>query len=229
MVGYGKDLLVPYIITSGVLEGSILGPFLFVIFVNDLPLAVDRCNVLMYADDTVLFYTARTSEEIEITFNKELKLVKDWIVSNSLFLHRGKTECVLFGSAPRWSSVNNFSASFEGCYIKRVFEYKYLGVVMDETLSRKAQVKYVLNRTRKRLGILNRIRKNITVNTANVIYKSFILSIVDYGDIVWNCCGKVNTNSIEKLQRRAARIIMKTNSSDEALHYLKYDTLSNPY
>ena len=134
---------------------------------------------------------------------------------------------MLFGSAPRLPSVDSFSVSVEGYYIKHVFKYKYLGVVVDETLSSNADVKYVLCRTGKKLGILNRIRKNITMNTANVIYKSFILPISDYCDIVWNCCGKVNTNSIEKLQRQAARIIMRTTSSDEALHYLRYDTLED--
>lgn len=73
------------------------GPLLFVLFVNDLPLTVDRCNILMYADDTVLYFSAKTAVEIEMMLNKELKLVKDQIVDNSLSLHKGKTECALFG------------------------------------------------------------------------------------------------------------------------------------
>lgn len=66
---------------------------------------------------------------------------------------------------------------------------------------------------------------SISMHTAGIIHRSFILPVFDYCDTVWNCCGRTNADSIEKLQRRAARIIMQTNSSDKALAYLKYDTL----
>ena len=65
------------------------------------------------------------------------------------------------------------------------------------------------------------------MNTADIFYRSFILPIADYCSAVWNCCGKGNTDLIEKLQRRAARIIMKSPSSDEALEKLRYDTLES--
>ena len=61
--------------------------------------------------------------------------------------------------------------------------------------------------------------------SANIIYKSFIIPVLDYCDTVWICCGKGNTDLLEKMQRRAARIIMKKASSDEALNSLAYDTL----
>ena len=73
--------------------------------------------------------------------------------------------------------------------------------------------------------MLGRIRNNVAMHTADLIYKSFILPIADYCDSAWSCCGKMNTELLEKLQRRAARIIMKKSSSDEALNSLGYDTL----
>ena len=63
------------------------------------------------------------------------------------------------------------------------------------------------------------------MHTANVIYKSFILPVLDCCDLVWGCCGRVNADNFERLQRRTARIIMRTSSSDEAIKYLRYDTL----
>ena len=89
----------------------------------------------------------------------------------------------------------------------------------------KAHVKYLLSKVGKRIGMLGRIRKNISMHTASTIYKSFTLPILDYCDAVWNCCGRVNTDKLEKLQRRAARIVMRMDSSDEALEYLGYRTL----
>ena len=77
----------------------------------------------------------------------------------------------------------------------------------------------------ERIGILGRTRRNISMHTAGIIYRSFIFPVLDYCDIVWNCCRRTNADNIEKLQRHAARIIIQTNSSDEALAHLKYDTL----
>ena len=84
---------------------------------------------------------------------------------------------------------------------------------------------YLISKVSKRIGILGRTRRSISMHTAGIIYRSFILPVLDYCDTVWNCCGRTNADNIEKLQRRAARIIMQTNSSDEALAHLKYDTL----
>ena len=122
--------------------------------------------------------------------------------------------------------ATSFDVSINGRVIKRVLEYKYLGVVLDENISWNSHVKYILRKTSKRVGMLGRIRNNVAMHTADLIYKSFILPIADYCDSAWSCCGKMNTELLEKLQRRAARIIMKKSSSDEALNSLAYDTLA---
>ena len=86
---------------------------------------------------------------------------------------------------------------------------------------------YVLGKAGKRVGMLSRIRTNVTTNTANLIYKTFILPVIDYCDTLWNCCGKVNSDNIEKLHRRAARLILRHHSSDEALKFLAYETMED--
>ena len=89
----------------------------------------------------------------------------------------------------------------------------------------KAHVKYLLGKVGKRIGMLGRARKNISMHSANKVYKSYIIPVLDYCDTVWNCCGTVNSDKLERLQRRAARIIMKSDRSEAALKYLRYDTL----
>ena len=154
------------------------------------------------------YFTARHAEEIGNTLTNELVNVSNWLLDNSFFLHQGKTDCVLFGTDARLSSAN-FSVSIKGFSFNRVAEYKYLGVVMDECLTWKAHAKYLLGKAGKRIGMLGRTRKILSIETANKVYKTFILPIIDYCDTVWNCCGAANSNKIEKLQRRAARIDMK--------------------
>ena len=212
-------------ISTGVPQGSILGPLLFVLLMNDLPDRLNLCSTLMYADDTVLFYSSKDIQDIETVLTRELKVVSTWLTENNLYLHKDKTESVLFGTGARLSKVTNLDISVNGNLIKRKSQYTYLGIVLDETLSFNAHVKYVLSKAGKRLGMLGRIRDNLTMSTSNIIYKSFILPVLDYCDTVWNCCGKGNADLLERLQRRAARIIMKKSSSDEALKSLTYDIL----
>ena len=126
--------------------------------------------------------------------NTELKLLNDFLVKNGHFFHRQKTECALFGSSPRLSSVTGFSVSVDGHCTKLVREYQYLGVIMDETLSWKARVKSLVSKIGKSLGMFNRIRKDITTNKTDILYRSFILPIANYCSAVCKCCGKINTD-----------------------------------
>ena len=123
LVSFGKEISDPCLITSGVPPGSMLGPLLFVLFVNDLPIVLERCQILMYADDTVMYFTASNAQEISSTLTSELAKVNDWFVDNSLFIHQGKTECVLFGTGSRLATANLF-VNIDGKELTRVAEYK---------------------------------------------------------------------------------------------------------
>ena len=111
--------------------------------------------------------------------------------------------------------------------IKRVFEFKYLKVVFAEHISWNSHVKYILSRAGKRLGMLGRIRRNLTPVCANSIHTTFVRPIMDYCDTVWNCCGVGSSWSLERLQRRAAKIVSKMSDSYIALDYLKWPSLVN--
>ena len=107
----------------------------------------------MYADDTVMYFTARNTQEIISVLTSELAKVNDWLVNNSRFIHQGKTECVLFGTGSRLATAN-LSVNIDGKELTRVAEYKYLGVILDESLSWNAHVNYLMSKVSKRIGIL---------------------------------------------------------------------------
>ena len=174
-------------ICVGVLQGSILGPLLFVFHVNDLSAVASKCSMLMYADDTTLFYSEKVAATIDKSLNEDLDLLESWLYNNSLFLNVVKTEAMLFGTHARLSDAD-FGITFKGRPIKRLFEFKYLGVVFDEHIYRNSHVKYLLSRAGKRLGMQGRIRGNLTPDCTNSIYTAYIRPIMDYRDIVWNCC-----------------------------------------
>ena len=125
----------PEPIPIAVPQGSILGPLLFILHVNDLPNVVNRCSMLMYADDTVLFYAAFKVDALQERLNEELKAIECWLRQNSLVLNVYKTEALVFGTSPRLSNINSFTISVNGTSIKRVSQFKYLVVVFDERLS----------------------------------------------------------------------------------------------
>ena len=140
-------------VSTGVPQGSILGPLLFILHINDLPEVVSDCNILMYADDTSV---------IQDKLNAELSKIDHWLFFNSLFVNVTKTEAMLFGTAPRLSAVNSFSITLNNNVIKRVFHFTYLGIVFDDRLSWNEQIKYLISKARKRVGMLGRLRRSLT-------------------------------------------------------------------
>ena len=116
-------------------QGSILGPLLFILHVNDLPEAVSECSILMYADDAVLFYSSSQVSTIEMKLNEELLKIERWLFSNSLFINVKKTKAMLFGTAPRLAREKSFNIYIDGKQIERVHEFTYLGVVFENALA----------------------------------------------------------------------------------------------
>ena len=153
-VHYQNVLSDPNPIVSGVPQGSILGPLLFVLFVNEMPNVVSRCNVMMYADDTVMIFSSNSAEEIEDVLNQELNSLYAWLSTNGLFLNKKKSEFIIFGTSARLSSTRNCDVKIGGSSIKRVSSFKYLGVVLDEVLNWNAHLNFIISKGSKRIGML---------------------------------------------------------------------------
>ena len=134
-VGYQGVFSEPEFITTGVPQGSILGPILFVMYVNDLPNVVCNCSILMYADDTVLFFTNSDISVIQEKLNDDLSVMGTWLRDNCLFLNTSKTESMVFGTHARLARVCEFNITINGCPIKHVTEFRYLGILFDECIT----------------------------------------------------------------------------------------------
>ena len=212
-------------VSVGVPQGSILGPLLFILHLNDLPSVVVECSILMYADDTVIFYSAPEVSAIQATLVRELQAIDCWFHLNSLFINLTKTEAMLFGTSQKLARINHFSVTINESAIKRVSEFKYLGVILDERLSWNGHVKAIVSKAGRRVGVLGCVRHYMNFQSANAIYISMIRPILEYCAGVWACCGEVNSKSLEALQRRAGRIVIKTSSRDAAMDALKWPSL----
>ena len=166
---------------------SILGPILFSIYINDLPNCLLQSKILLYADDAVLFYADSNIGNISTALNKDLKQLQSWTHLNKLCIHPVKTEYVLFGTQQRIVSATlsdgPFSLFLGDKPINQAQHYKYLGVLIDANLNFKQHVDKLLVKNSKRIGVLGRIRNNLTVDAANKVYQFLVQPVMDYCDV----------------------------------------------
>ena len=199
-------------IDTGVPQGSILGPLLFIIYMNDIQLASEKFEAILYADDTTLSSILKTfwnssSLEISDKINRELLLVHDWLLANKLSLNIKKTKYMIFRYPQKSAaSLPNLSILIDGHKLERVDNFEFLGLTISETLSWKLHIEKMSNKISKVIGILSRCKRYLHTSVMLKIYNSLILSRINYCITCWGYENK----RIYKLQKKALRIICKT-------------------
>ncbi len=158
-------------ISRGVPQGLILGPLLFVLLINDIDIHLKYCEIILYADDTVIYYADKTCEKIEEKPNHDMAQISNWFVQNNLVMNlkRSKTECVLYGTHHKTSKSRPMEIKVGGTKVVQSQVYEYLGVTMDE-----------IKKATSRVKLLYCIRQNLSPSTAEIIYKMMILPIMLY-------------------------------------------------
>ena len=147
----------PSLVTSGVPQGSILRPLLFLCYINDLELSISsECKLLLYADDSAILYSNKDSRVISDKLRLELQMCNKWLIDNKLSLHMGKTECIIFGSKWKLREINIFSVKCNGHTIKAQRSVKYLGLTLDHQLTGEAIVNSIVKKVNGRLKFLYR-------------------------------------------------------------------------
>ena len=201
-------------IHSGVPQGSILGPLLFVIFINDLPLVLKNVNADLYADDTTIHKSASSIDVLNIALNDDFYNIKEWCSENDMVLNTDKTKVMLIGSTRRHlENENDVRIKVdENTFITSVENQKLLGLYIDKTLSWEAHIDKLCSIIVNRLSLMSRIKLYLSSNSLKLYYNSYILSIMDYCCSVWGNATKTQINKIYKLQKRAARIILNVNT-----------------
>ena len=137
-------------IKCGVPQGSILEPLLFLIYVNDMPGIIGN-KLLLYADDCAILVADKDISTVENSLQTDLQIVSEWLIDSKLSLHLGKTESILFGSKSRLRPRSNLNIECEGSKIEPKDKVKYLGAILDQTLSGEGMVNSVLQRANARL------------------------------------------------------------------------------
>lgn len=185
----------------GVPQGSVLGPLIFLLFVNDLPNSIDSANLTMFADDTSVVVSARTSEELSEVCQNLIVSFLNWCNSNALILNVDKTILIYFRS---WNDPEaKLSVTINNSVLHSSDSTKFLGVYLDCQLNWSKHID-MLNKTINRsLYAISRIRSSLPLHALLNIYYSLVYSHLSYNVVLWG--NAVNSRKILVTQKRILR------------------------
>ena len=207
----------------GVPQGSILGPLLFVIDINDLAKYIIECKLNLYADDTTLYNASPSYVDLMLSLRLEMTTLIEWMLANKLTLNVKKTKLMIFGSKPKLSKmpVNTMNSYISNEIVEYVHSFKYLGVILDESLNFNEHVDQVYKKSCMKLGAIKKYRTFLSNNLTIILYKSLVVPYIDYCDIVYMQTNQANLQKLQLVQNMACRIILKAGPRDHILDMQK--------
>ena len=196
-------------VKAGVPQGSALGPVLFLLFVNDLPLFINETYLELYADDTTVHYASKNKIILRRKLQMDANGFFNWCISNYMHVHLQKTSLMWIGTWQNLQHLDSLEIYLDDELIRQVDSQKLLGITLDSTLNWDEQISVVCLNLTRRISLLKQLSKYVNMESLKLYYNSYILPIFDYGCMIWSRTTVKNINRMLKLQKRAARIILK--------------------
>jgi hypothetical protein len=192
------------LVTDGVPQGSILGPLLFLLYINDLPFSMSNIsNPILYADDTSLVLKNLDSQIFKEDVNTSVRQINKWFQSNLLVLNLEKTNFLQFET--KNSNVTNFPVIYENKQISNAQSIKFLGIIVDKKLSWQCHVDQMIPKLNKVVYLIRVLKSFLTFESLKMMYFTLFHSIIAYGIIFWGVSS--HSKNIFKIQKRVLRII----------------------
>ena len=189
-------------ITAGVPQGSVLGPLLFLVYVNDITDSLLSLTRLL-ADDSSFYYSVSSISDIEGIINHDLNLISSWAKQWLVTFNPQKTEAILFSL----KSVDELpKLIFQNTDVTFVENHKHLGITFSQSGQWNAHIDTILRSSSKVPGIMSKLKFTLNRKSLNQIYLSYA-PLLEYASIVWDGCSDSCANSLTKIQNEAARIV----------------------
>ena len=219
----------PLKIRSGVAQGSILGPLLFILFVNDIFLVSNICTTILFADDTNIFLSGNDPIRLFSDMNHQLEIYFNWFSDNKLVLNFKKSCYIIFGPKIKTNEnlFNNLNISIGDTTLPRNNFTKFLGPIMQGDLKWDEHVNALLSKMYKVTGIIYKSRCKLNEDIMLMLYYSLFYPYLIYGNIFWGSSYKYLSNKLSISQKRFLRMCLFMKRSDHtAPIYIKHKILN---
>ena len=203
-------------ITDGVPQGSVLGPLLFIVFINDIVRSSNLGDFVMFADDTNIFVSASSEHEVYHKANLLLSQIDKYMLSNQLHINLGKCVYMHFKPSIRCSSNKNhkpslanisYSLQLNGIEISKVNKARFLGIIIDEKLDWQAHIDSLIEKLNSCIITIKRIKKFIPKEHYPKLYHSLFKSHLIYGITAWGGVCYSKLNKLFAIQKRCIRLL----------------------
>uniref|UniRef100_A0A8K9XME0 Reverse transcriptase domain-containing protein n=1 Tax=Oncorhynchus mykiss TaxID=8022 RepID=A0A8K9XME0_ONCMY len=199
----------PLTVSIGVSQGSILGPTLFSVYINDVALAAGDSLIHLYADDTILYTSGPSLDTVLTNLQTSFNAIQLSFRGLQLLLNANKTKCMLFNRSLPAPAHPSSITTLDGSDLEYVDNYKYLGVWLDCKLSFQTHIKHLQSKIKSRIGFLYRNKASFTHAAKHTLVKLTILPILDFGDVIYKIASNTLLNKLDAVYHSAIRFVTK--------------------
>ena len=215
-------------IKSGVPQGSILRPLLFLLYINDIQNCSNIISIILFADGTNVFYSRTSIKKLNEIMQTEINKISDWLNANILSINTTKTKCILFRSCKK-KDKQNITISINDNVIKQVKKTTILVVVIDECLIWKEHINLITKKIIKASSIISEIRHFTNLNALKLIYYSLVYPYLIYGNLIWGNTYKTRLKKVMNIQKKLMRLITFKSYSEHTESIFKKLEILNIY
>ena len=208
-------------IRCGIPQGSILGPLLFNIFINDIFMIIEQSDICNFADDNTLYSCGKSLTDIKENLVSDTKSILNWFRLNSLKANPGKFQFMILGD----KSHHKHELKINSIKVEASDDVLLLGITIDKKLTFKQHVENLCRKAQYKLHPLRRIRRFLTIEKAKMLGNAFIDSQFNYAPLLWMFCRKTLYSKIEKIHHKTLKVIYESNDTYENL-LLQSNTVS---